>query len=119
MENYTTQEVKDTCMAWNRGWEELRKGLIVRFSTPSLILPRLIEILINLLLVGWFGVDGFSTSMVARKVVKFYVVDNKASGFVANAFLRAPLVKSKNTKSNHDDINSIENDTHICQVLTF
>jgi hypothetical protein len=125
MENYTAQELKDTRMAGTRGRDNLRKGLIVEFRTPSLILPRLTEILINFLLVGWFRVDGFSTSMVARKAVKNYVLGSKGSGFAANAgsgfaanaFLTTALVKSWNTKS--DDINDKDNDTHICQVLTF
>eukprot|EP00253_Pinus_taeda_P018450 PITA_18450 len=57
--------------------------------------------------------------MVARKAVKVYVVGSKENGFAANAFLRTALVKSTNTKPDPHDINPTENDTHICQVLTF
>ena len=91
--------------------EWLRKGLRVEFNTTSLILPSLIEILINLLLVGWFKVDGFSTSMVARKGVRRYIVGNKESGFAANAFLSRGLVKSEDK--------NVTLVYHVFHVLTF
>lgn len=59
--------------------------------------------------------DGFSTSMVARKEVKVYVVGSKGSGFFGNAFLTKAPVKSKNTNFDY----MTNNDTHIFQVLTF
>lgn len=106
MEHYTAQDGDNTYRDQRRR-EWLRKGLIVEFHSISLILPRLVEILVNFLLVGWFRVDGFSTSMVARKAVKKYVVGSNKSGFAANAFLSRALVKSN------------DNGTHVCQVLTF
>jgi len=56
--------------------------------------PRLTEALVYLVLTGWFTVDGFSSSLVKRREIKDYVLDSKASGFDAYAFLTRSLVNS-------------------------
>lgn len=77
------------------------------YNNISLIVPRLTEVAVNLILTGWFRVDGFSSSLVARRAIRDHVVDSKGSGFAANVFLTKAMVKS----------NSISTD--VCQVLTF
>lgn len=79
------------------------------FSTASLIVPRLTEVLINLVLTVWFRVDGFSSSVVARRAIRDYVVDSKGSGFGANAFL---------TKA-ESRVQSRDNFKYVCHVLSF
>lgn len=79
------------------------------FSTASLIVPRLTEVLINLVLTVWFRVDGFSSSVVARRAIRDYVVDSKGSGFGANAFL---------TKA-ESRVESRDNFKYVCHVLSF
>ena len=79
----------------------------VEYNIVSFIVPRLTEIVINLVLTFWFRVDGFSSSLVARRAVRDYLVDSKGSGFAATAFLTKAAVKS--------DFNN----TKVCQVLTF
>lgn len=77
------------------------------YNNISLIVPRLTEVVVNLILTGWFRVDGFSSSLVARRATRDSVVDSKGSGFAANAFLTRAMVKSN------------FNNTDVCQVLTF
>ena len=77
----------------------------VEYNIVSFIIPRFTEVLINLLLTLWFGVDGFSSALVARRTIRDYVADSKGSGFAANAFLTKAVVKS--------DFQVV------CQVLTF
>lgn len=79
----------------------------VEYSTASLVVPRLIEVSVNLALTGLFRVDGFSSSMLARRAIRDYVVDNRGNGFVANVFLTKAMV------------NATASNTHVCQVLTF
>lgn len=79
------------------------EGANREYSTASLILPRLAEVSLNIGLTVWFKVDGFSSSLVARRAVKDYVVDTKGSGFAASAF----LMKAKARKDND------------CRVLRF
>lgn len=79
----------------------------VEYSTTSLILPRLLEILINSLLTGLFRVDGFSSALTARRAIRDYIVDSRGNGFFVNVFLTKALVNASATNS------------HICQVLTF
>lgn len=77
------------------------------YSSVSLILPRVVEIVINIILTDWFRVDGFSSSLVARRVIRDYVVDSRGTGIAANVFLKKCEVYS-----------NAEN-TNVCQVLTF
>jgi len=79
----------------------------VFYRTSSLILPRLAEVLINLVLTGWFRVDGFSSALLARRAISHYIVDSKGNGFAANVFLTSAVVKSN------------ANNTSVCQVLRF
>lgn len=81
--------------------------VIVEYSTASLIVPRLVEVLVNLLLTGWFRLDGFSSSLIARRALRDYIVDSTGSGFAANAFLTKAL------------LNSNADNTNNCQVLAF
>jgi len=76
-----------------------------QYSTASLIVPRFIEIFVNVVLTGWLRVDGFSSSLVARRAVRDYVVDSKGTGFAANAFVTSALVKC--------------NANSTCQLLSF
>lgn len=84
---------------------------VENFSTASLIVPRLAEVLVNLVLTGWFRVDGFSSSLVARRAIRNYVVDSKGSGFAANAFLTKAVSKVQP--------NPKDNTKYVCHVLTF
>lgn len=77
------------------------------YSTVSLILPRVAEIVINIILTACFRVDGFSSSLVARRVIRDYVVDSRGTGIAANVFLKKCQVYS-----------NAEN-TDVCQVLNF
>jgi hypothetical protein len=77
------------------------------YNATSLVVPRLTEVLVNLILTGWFRLDGFSSSLVARRAIRDYVVDSKGSGLAANAFLTQAEVKSNS------------NNTDVCQLLTF
>lgn len=77
------------------------------YSIVSLILPRLTEILINLVLVFWFKVDGFSSSLIARRAVRNYIVNDSKRGFAAHVFMNAAEVRS------NDD------NTNVYQVLSF
>eukprot|EP00253_Pinus_taeda_P024810 PITA_24810 len=81
----------------------------VEYRTVSLIVPRLTEVLINILLTAWFRfrVDGLSSALVARRATRDYVVDSKGTGFAASAFVTKAMVMS----------NSLN--TNVCQVLTF
>eukprot|EP01018_Ginkgo_biloba_P005380 Gb_27443 [translate_table: standard] len=79
----------------------------VTYSNASIIVPRFIELSLNVVLTGWFRVDGFSSSLIARRAIRDYVVDSRGNGFVANVFLKTALVNASATTS------------HICQVLTF
>lgn len=87
--------------------EEYETASIIKeqYSTGSLIVPRFIEILVTIVLTGWLRVDGFSSSLVARRAVRDYVVDSKGTGFAANAFITSALVKC--------------NANSTCQVLSF
>jgi hypothetical protein len=96
-------EALEGYLAGGRGGEE---GT-VEYHILSFIVPRLTEILINLVLTFWFGVDGFSSALIARRTVRNYLVDSKGSGFAANAFLTKAEVKSD------------ENNTQVCQALFF
>lgn len=79
----------------------------VEYNISSLIVPRLTEVVINLVLTFWFGVDGFSSALLARRTIRDYLVDTKGSGLAANAFLTKAMVK-------FDD-----SCTQVCQVLFF
>lgn len=74
------------------GGRERKEGT-VEYSIASFIVPRLTEVLINIVLTVLFKVDGFSSSLVARRTVRDYIVDRKGSGFAANAFLTKALVE--------------------------
>jgi hypothetical protein len=78
-----------------------------KYSTVPLIVPRLAEVLINIILTGWFRVDGFSTALVARRVIRDYIVDSRGSGIAANVFLK------------ECEVHSNAENTDVCQVLTF
>lgn len=79
----------------------------VFYDISSLIVPRIIEISINVVLTVWIKLDGFSSAIVARRVVKSHVVNSTGNGFAANAFLTGALVKSN------------PRNTNVCQVLRF
>lgn len=64
-----------------------------RYSTASLIVPRFAEVFMNIVLTVWLRVDGFSSSLVARRAIRDYLVDAKGSGFAANAFVTEAKVK--------------------------
>jgi len=84
-----------------------REEGFVEYNIASFIMTRLTEVSINLLLNFFFGVDGFSSAVVAGRTMRQYLVDSKGSGFGANAFLTKARVKCN------------ENRTQVCQVLTF
>lgn len=96
-------EALEGYLAGGRGSEE---GSI-EYDIFSFVVPRLTEVLINLVLTFWFRVDGFSSALLARRTVRDYLVDSKSSGFAANAFLTEAVVKSNGDNS------------QVCQVLTF
>eukprot|EP00253_Pinus_taeda_P002970 PITA_02970 len=79
----------------------------VIYRTTSLIVPRLAEVLINIVLTIWFKVDGFSSALLARRAISHYIVDSKGNGFCANSFLTSAVVKSA------------ADNTNVCQVLRF
>lgn len=91
------------------------KGIEVTYSNGSLIVPRVIEMFLNLAMTGWFRTDGFSTSMLARRSIRDYLVDSRGNGFAINAFVtyarvKSSQVRSANIETEHRDV---------CQVLTF
>jgi len=88
------------------------KGVEVTYGPGSLIVPRVIEIFLNTALTGWFRTDGFSTSVVARRAIRDYLVDSKGNGFAINAFVTYARVKSSQVNTDKEDVN-------VCQVLTF
>lgn len=115
MRSFTSKD-KEERGATVKASEALRKYLAecreervetVEYNTISFILPRFVEVFVNLLLTGWFRVDGFSSALVARKAVRNYVVNSKGNGFAANAFLTKALV------------NYNADNTNVCQMLTF
>ena len=77
------------------------------YSTVLLTVPRFAEALVNIILVFWLRVDGFSSAMVARRAIRDYIVDGRETGIAGNAFLTKCRVYS-----------NVE-DTNVCQVLTF
>lgn len=77
------------------------------YDTASVIVPRLVEILLNFMLTFWFKVDAFSSALVARRAVKQYIVDDNGRGFAASVFMTETRVKSNVNHSN------------VCQVLYF
>jgi len=77
----------------------------VFYITTSLTVTRLAEVLINLVLTGWFRVDGFSSALLARRGIRNYIVDSKGNGFAAIVFLTSAVLKSN------------ANNTIVCQVL--
>lgn len=77
----------------------------IKYKTVSLIVIRFVEIFVNLLLTVLFKVDGFSSSLAARRAVRSYVVDSKGNGLPANVFLTSGLVVVKSHS--------------VCQVLKF
>eukprot|EP00253_Pinus_taeda_P005415 PITA_05415 len=83
----------------------------VFYKTTSLIVPRFVEVLINLVLTGCFKVDGFCSALLVRRAISHaishYIVDSKGNGFCANVFLTSVVVKI-----------TIDN-TSVCQVLRF
>lgn len=71
----------------------------------SLLVQRFIEIIVNVLVTWWLRVDGLSSSLIARRVVRDYLVDSKGTGFAANAFLTEAFIKC--------------NQSSVCQILSF
>lgn len=102
-ENYMSTEIVEA------------KGIEVTYSNGSLIVPRVIEMFLNLAVTGWFRTDGFSTSLLARRSIRDYVVDSKGNGFAINAFVTYAWVKSSQVR--YADIKTDHMD--VCQVLTF
>lgn len=85
------------------------ESAVENFSTASLIAPRLAEVFVNIALTLYFRIDGFSSSLVARRAIRDYVVDSKGSGFGANAFLTKAESKVE-----------VDSETkYVCHVLTF
>ena len=58
-----------------------RKGS-VDYNISSFIVPLLMAILINLVFIGWFMVDGLSSSLVDRRMIQDFIVDRKGNRFV-------------------------------------
>lgn len=77
------------------------------YDSASLILPRVAEVIVNMGLTGWLRVDGFSSSLVARRAIRDHVVDSAGTGFGANAFLTEAAVFCS------------ADGTNVCQVLYF
>lgn len=94
-------EALESYLAGGSGVEEGK----VEYNIASFLLPRLSEALINIVLTVFFTVDGLSSSLVARRTIRDYIVDSKGTGFAANAFLTKALVRC--------DADST------CQLLTF
>lgn len=78
-----------------------------KYDGASLILPRVAEVIVNMGLTGWLKVDGFSSSLVARRAIRDHVVDSAGTGFGANAFLTEAAVLCSG------------DGTNVCQVLWF
>jgi hypothetical protein len=96
-------EALEGYLAGGRGGQE---GT-VKYGICSFIVPRLTEVVITLVLTFWFRVDGFSSSLVARRTIRDFLVDTKGTGFAANAFLTKAVVQADN------------NNTQVCQILRF
>jgi len=73
---------------------------VEEYSLLSLIVPRSVEILINLGVTFWFKVDGFSSALVARRAVRDYIVDNTTRGFAAHVFIAKAEAQSNDNHSN-------------------
>lgn len=101
-ENYMSTEIVEA------------KGIEVTYSNGSLIVPRVIEMFLNLAVTGWFRTDGFSTSLLARRSIRDYVVDSRGNGFAINAFVTYAWVKSSQVRSAKET-----DHMDVCQVLTF
>lgn len=101
--------VSDAMEKYIDGSADFREGMYKEYdedySIWFLIVPRLIEVLVNIMLTGWLKVDGFSSALIARRVVRDYVLDGKGTGFSANAFLTSASV--------------VRNESSLCQVLSF
>ena len=112
LENYMSLGVEENYMS-----SEIveAKGVEVKYSPGSLIVPRLIEMFLNLALTGWFRTDGFSTSVVGRREVRDYLVDSKGNGFAINAFVTSARVKSSQVRA----VDPKNNIVDVCQVLIF
>ena len=80
---------------------------IERYQGINTIFPRFTELVINVVLTRCLRVDGFISTLVARRTVREYLLDSKGTRFPVNMFLGKSLVKS-----NADY-------THVCKVLTF
>ena len=92
------------------------------YGTTSLLVPRLTEVLLNLVITGWFNVDGFSSSLVARKIIRDYVVNIRGSRFTANAFLTSTIwgdVKGIGTPAGSFLLNFMARSNSGCAVLKF
>lgn len=70
------------------------------YNTAALIVPRFTEILINLVLVLWFKVDGLSSALVARRAMKQYIVDAGAREFPGHLFVNKAEVRSNDDNTN-------------------
>ena len=57
-----------------------RKGS-VDYNISSFIVPLLMEILINLVFISWFMVDGLFSSLVDRRMIQDFIVDRKGNRF--------------------------------------
>lgn len=69
------------------------------------IVYRLIEIFTNVALTFWFRVDGFSSSLVARSIIRDCLKDSQGRVPAAEAYVKKAIVNTY--------------DNHICQALTF
>lgn len=83
-------------------------------DAASIIVPRLAEILINIVLTLWFKIDGFSSSLAARRAIRNNVVESKGVGFPASAFLTAAEVQVRVPADN-----CTVDKYSVCQVLSF
>ena len=54
----------------------------VYYNITCFIVPLLMEVLINLVFIGWFMVDGFSISLVDRRMIQDLIMDRKGNRFV-------------------------------------
>lgn len=91
-----------------------RKREVSYGDAALIIVPRLAEILINIVLTLWFKIDGFSSSLSARRAIRNNVVESKGVGFPASAFLTAAEIQVRVLEDN-----CAEDKYSVCQVLSF
>ena len=69
------------------------------YNIASFVVPWLMVVLIILVFIGWFIVDGVSSSLVSRKTIWVFLVDRKRNRFMTNAFLTKYVVKDNSNNT--------------------